>query len=100
MTKETTIDTFLPYCGDEFLAQDGDGGQVAFQLLKAVPTGYSSPSTGARAPFSLLFEVKLERGRARQALYTLKHEVVGEMEMFLVPVGVRDGLYEYEAVFS
>jgi len=35
-----------------------------------------------------------------QHIYRLQHEVLGEMDLFLVPVGSKEQGYEYEAVFN
>jgi hypothetical protein len=35
-----------------------------------------------------------------QRVYTLEHEALGTLEIFIVPVGARDKRYEYEAIFS
>jgi hypothetical protein len=35
-----------------------------------------------------------------QRVYTMQHEALGELEIFIVPVALRDQRYEYEAVFS
>ena len=35
-----------------------------------------------------------------QRIYPLEHEALGRLEIFLVPIGIQDNRYEYEAVFS
>jgi hypothetical protein len=35
-----------------------------------------------------------------QRTYPIEHEALGTLEIFIVPIGVRDNRYEYEAVFS
>lgn len=35
-----------------------------------------------------------------QHIYTLQHETLGEMDLFLVPVGRRESGFEYQAVFN
>jgi hypothetical protein len=57
------------------------------------------PAGGNRDAFTLLF-----LGPARpilpQAIYRLEHPALGRLEIFLVPLGPRDGGMRYEAVFS
>ena len=52
-----------------------------------------------RAPFSLVF-----LGPAAvllpQRTYRLSHGSLGELDIFLVPLGPKDGKLRYEAVFS
>lgn len=35
-----------------------------------------------------------------QQVYKMEHEALGDLEIFIVPVGRRNERYEYEAVFS
>jgi hypothetical protein len=35
-----------------------------------------------------------------QHIYRLQHEALGEVDLFLVPVGSKEQGYEYEAVFN
>jgi hypothetical protein len=64
--------------------------------LVEVANGYSTPK---QEQFSLRF-----RGdRAEifpQRIYTMKHDSIGEVELFLVPVGRDDSGTFYEAVFN
>jgi hypothetical protein len=49
--------------------------------------------------FSLLFRGPLIP-LLPQRTYRLEHEQLGPQELFLVPVGPRDGTMQYEAVFN
>ena len=75
---------------------DGEGREgVALELIE-LRDGISNPTSES---YSLLF-----RGPSAfvlpQQIYTLKHEPLGEFELFIVPVGRdADGAY-YEAVFN
>lgn len=35
-----------------------------------------------------------------QRIYRMEHDAMGALEIFIVPVGVQDKRYQYEAVFS
>jgi hypothetical protein len=35
-----------------------------------------------------------------QRTYRMEHEALGELDIFIVPVGIKDKRYQYEAVFS
>jgi hypothetical protein len=35
-----------------------------------------------------------------QHTYRLEHDALGTLEIFIVPIGIRNKRYEYEAVFS
>ena len=52
-----------------------------------------------REPFSLLFSGPLELF-LQQHMYTLQHDELGSVEMFLVPVNQDENNTFYEAVFG
>ncbi len=88
-------------------AFSAEGGQrVSLQLIEVRPQPEFQPrlfngdiDAHARVPFSLLFQADAEI-RLRQDTYPMRHAVLGEFTMFLVPVGQdRRGTY-YEAVFN
>jgi len=54
---------------------------------------------GVREPFLLLFSGPLEPF-LEQHMYTLQHDELGMIEMFLVPVKQDENGYYYEAVFG
>ena len=86
-------------------------GTIFEVLLPAGPTGVElhlaqlvehAPSPGApRAqPFSLIF-VGPAGQHMPQATYTLRHGALGELGVFLVPIGpAPDGRHQYEAAFN
>jgi|SRR5215203_661048 len=49
--------------------------------------------------FSVVFLVP-ESYSVEQGLYDLKHETMGALQLFLVPVGMKDGRLQLEAVFN
>src|SRR5258708_5791721 len=72
-------------------------GTLALKLSEARPLG-SRPES-AREPFSLTFlgPAKL---RLPQGIYKMTHATLGEMEIFLVPVGADATSSAFEAVFN
>ena len=76
-----------------------DPVSFALELVSVEPT--SSPGgEGKRQPFSLVFS-GLSDELLSQRLYPLRHEELGTLEIFLVPIGPgADGKLRYEAVFS
>ena len=70
---------------------------AGFDLLLAAVSGQLQ--TRRQEAFSLIF-----RGPAQpflpQGTYHLQNEVLGELDLFLVPIGRREDGYEYEAVFN
>lgn len=90
-----TAEDFEPLQGDSFTAT---GLDLTLSLVGVaeVPTSEPNPT---RQPFSLTF-----KGRCAdlptQGLYQLDHPTIGELGVFLVPVGMEGDEYLFEAVFN
>ncbi len=54
----------------------------------------------ARQPFSLYFLGPVSSQYLRQHTYHLEHSEVGEVDLFLVPLGPESGRMRYEAVLT
>jgi hypothetical protein len=89
------IDDFSPHRDVIFDTQTA-GGVVPLKLVKVDPAGDSGRTGGA---FSLIF-VAPKGPWLQQAIYPVKHPVLGIMELFLVPVGPMQGGNGYQAVFT
>ena len=92
------FDDFHACLNQTFLLDAGKHGEVALQLI-SVDRHPESVSTDGRDVFSVLF-----RGPADtvfdQQIYPLSNETMGEMDLFIVPVGPDKQGMCYEAVFS
>ena len=91
--------TFAPLQGEAFVAES-DAGRHSLRLLRVERLRNGSP---AREPFSVLFQGPAEPVIPQQT-FTLAHDALGRIAVFLVPVGrdgdPRRGPVLYEAVFS
>ncbi len=81
----------------DFLLYVGEAA-VRTELIQVTVLGAAGPNS-TRRPFSIIFRGPKDR-RLPQMIYKLKHEKLGEMEIFLVPVAVDEKGYHYEAVFN
>jgi hypothetical protein len=101
-----TYDQFSERVGETFDVAVGDGRVVPVVLVEATESseaGGPGPDGEQRRQFSLEF-----RGSAGQVLpqrtYALTHAELGDLELFLVPIGPDkgpdDGGMRYEAVFA
>ena len=97
MLQDLTHASFGAHLGTTFRIQTaGAPFQMALSEIKL-----HEPHPGPRGqPFSVYF-----RGPAQpvlpQAIYPLEHEVMGTLEIFIVPIGPdKDGAMRYEAVFN
>ena len=71
-------------------------GNVQLVLSKVIDHG----STPAHEQFSLRLLGPGDNFLPQQ-IYSLRHESLGELELFLVPVGQEsDGSYQYEIIFN
>jgi hypothetical protein len=96
--KSLTRESFVPCLRQRFSINLPEVKLTA-ELVEVKPLGQPFQE-GAREPFSLLFEAGAAHGLLNQGTYSLVNEVLGEREIFLVPVGERDNCYQYEAIFN
>lgn len=103
--EQLSFASFSKCVGSTFIVQRGTGRNTPLELIRA----RLQPATrlaSAKAPdarhekFSLIF-----RGPHSAALdqntYTFEHRQMGRLEMFIVPVGVKDEKHGYyQAVFN
>ena len=103
--------SFARYNGDHFEAMNDFGQGVILNLLR-VEDLRSQRDLFAKRQFGEIEEAQLKeesfslifRGPLamplRQRTYRLKHHALGQLEMFLVPIGKDEGAHYYEAVFN
>ena len=88
-------DSFASVIGSSFKLASGDGTTVDLELIEVTELK-QRPSQESFAAVFLLPEPY----RAEQGLYTLVHETLGELELFLVPIGLDGQRLKLEAVFN
>jgi hypothetical protein len=88
---------------EDFEARDGEifrlmaGGQAfELKLVEVRRLGDALRSGGA---FALLF-ISPPGPILRQATYPIEHPALGTLELFIVPLGPKDGANRYEAIFT
>lgn len=93
--KDINLDTFQPLAGADFTAalQDGD---ITLVLREATAMGKGLREGGA---FSLLFSGP-DGVHIQQGVLSLFQPQIGNVELFLVPVGETPHGLSYEAVFT
>ena len=90
-----TAEDFEPFQGDSFTTT---GQELTLQLVGVAEVPSSEPEP-ARQPFSLTFKGPCA-DMPTQGLYQLEHPTIGELGIFLVPVGMEGEEYLFEAVFN
>ena len=102
--KPLTSAAFEPHVGERFELVTATGESFEVTLTSCAETSYGSPEQWLeqidRVPFSLVFHAPGGE-LAPQQTFTVRHPQLGELEIFLVPLGPdRERGMTYEAVFS
>lgn len=85
---------------DEVFTISGEGVPgIPLTLAEAEPLNSAMAPRGVRPPFSLIFRARDPRVLA-QRLYRMEHNELGEVAIFLVPVGKDAEGVQYQAVFN
>ena len=102
---DLTSETFRPHVGSEFRADGPEavaeavGAGVSLRLAAVRDLG-RQPNAPRVEPFALEF-VGPQQPVLEQRIYRLRHETLGLLEIFLVPIGIdAAGGLQYEAVFN
>lgn len=86
--------------GEAFVRPNPEGPDVTLRLVAAEPAPRDPRSEiPADRPFSLLFQGPRDP-RLTQGMHALDHPARPFADLFLVPLGERDGGLLYEAVLS
>lgn len=92
-----TAADFEPHVQDEFqIASSTSEIALSLKLVEVRRLGQAMRPGGA---FSLLF-LSAPGPFYPQAIYPLTHATLGTLDLFLVPLGPKDGGNSYEAVFT
>ncbi len=92
---------FEPHVGDSFdvALADPDGGPLRLVLSEtseSTEAGGRGPDGQSRQQFSLVFSGPVERVLP-QRTYAVRHPDLGDLGLFLVPLGPQGGAMRYEA---
>lgn len=97
MLQDLTPSSFSEHLGSTFRIQLGGGQSLDAELFEVLL--HEAHGGPRKQPFSVHF--RGPRGAALpQAIYTLEHERMGPMEIFLVTIGPDEKGMCYEAVFN
>ena len=98
--EELTFENVHPLIGSSFHAAVPDRGDIELKITDVckVMERVQSPRL-KRQPFSIFLlgptDVLLHQGT-----HPLRHDEMGELTIFLVPISKREDGFEYEAVFT
>lgn len=94
--EHLTEELFREHLHSKFRAEVGGQG-VELELVEVVGDKSGLPKLEGVERFSIYLAGP---GPLPQSIYTLEHEQLGRMEIFIVPVAQEGGRFRYEAVFS
>ena len=86
---------FEPHIGHAF-AIEADGKQLDLKLAEVERLGAAVREGGA---FSLTF-LAAPGPFLPQGLYAIRHPALGTLELFIVPLGPKDGSNSYQVIFT
>ncbi len=96
MLDRLTLEQFADLAGGT-LALATANGEVAIDLVDS--RLLSTPSPRAVPPFRAVLRAA-PGSDVQQGIHRLRHPVLGDLDLFLVPIGMRDGGVELEAIFN
>lgn len=96
---QITEHTFAGLVGARLEAAEEPGGPslATLEVRESVPVG--RVAEGMRRSVSVLFDGPDEAPLV-QGVYWLRHQDLGELGIFLVPIARKDSALQYEAVFG
>lgn len=95
MSEAFSVEMFTGHVGSKFLMRYGESQTAELELTSAADVG-SSPR---QAQFSLVFQGSGDTPAA-QGIFRLEHDKLGELDLFLVPIGRNSTGISYEAIFN
>jgi hypothetical protein len=94
------FETVHPLVGSAFHISVPERGEVDLKIMDVTKVMERVKSTRLkREPFSI-YLLGPRDVRFSQGMYPLRHEALGDLEMFIVPLGVHEEGFQYEAVFT
>ena len=101
MRKRLSLGDFHSQLNSEFLIEQEPRKWIAAKLIEAkeLQYEYSDAQEGMRTSFSLVFHTGIDV-YLPQKMYAFKHDELGEINIFLVPLLPDDTGNRYEAVFT
>jgi hypothetical protein len=94
-----TLEDFEPCLGQTFRVTPENADGLELELTQVKPLGNAGLEAGVRQPFSLLFRGPLEPVLAQQ-LFRIENSNLGELALFLVPIGPDENGMLYDATFN
>lgn len=101
MSENLHINDFFSCLEQKFklYVEGGDIMDAQLVEVKALAANNDYPIPSQRTPFSLVF-LTVEKVVLPQQIYRVENEAMGEIQLFLVPIGQDEKGTRYEALFN
>jgi hypothetical protein len=100
---QLNLETFLPCLNTKFQVGVDPASGVELELVEASAMSHerrSHPGKGSvQESFSLVFHGPDNRLLPQQ-IHAFAHDRIGRFELFIVPIGQKPGLIQYQAIFN
>jgi hypothetical protein len=96
--EELKEEVFAQHLNTKFYIQFDDA-RVELELVKVIGDKSSLESVKGVERFSLYFWGSGDFCLS-QRIYRMEHDTLGTLDIFIVPIGLKDERYQYEAVFG
>jgi len=93
--RTLTAEDFAPHLNTDYRVLDSQGGELTVRLSEVTPV----LGGAQRNAFALLFLGPLDV-RVTQGTFRFVHSEMGELDLFIVPIGPKGGGMGYEAIFT
>lgn len=98
MEKQLSLDDFAPHVGRIFRLE-AESEAMDVTLTEAAAIGAPAADDSMRQAFSLVF-IGPGESVLPQRIYRLTHPEMGELDLFLVPIGSDAEGTRYQAIFN
>ena len=100
MLESMTAEKFAGQIGQQFRLRADADTAIQVELIDAKVLGSAAASDPSRRkPFAILFRGPMAPVWP-QRIYRVEHDGMGTFDLFIVPVGPKNGGMEYEAIFT
>jgi hypothetical protein len=89
---------FTPYLNQQFTINFSQDVSLPAELIEVTHVGGYSPLE--RSPFSIVLRTTQKNEYFSQGTFGVQHPEMGNMYLFLVPLGIDSQGVKYEAVFG
>ena len=101
MIAKLTYGVFEPLLNQSFLIHYGNSETLPVTMIEATRWGLTpeTPEQAENRPFSLVFQSTI-RQHLPQGTFQISHEILGDQQIFIVPLAPNAVGIQYQAVFN